>query len=131
MIVLLSTVAHALVTADAGDDFMAYPGQVIELNGSGAGDGDLDYSWRRVGGPPAELDDPALPNPRFTANEAGTYRWELIVNAGSEASLPDEVAVVIVHTDAGTLHDRGCAVAPIGGAWFLGLLALGRRFRGS
>lgn len=139
MIVLLSTLAFAdtgypdgplpLVTADAGDDFMAYPGQVIELNGTGDGDGDLDYAWRRVGGPPAELDDATLPNPRFTATEAGTYTFELIVNAGAEASLPDSVAVVIVHTDAGTLHDTGCNVAGLGGAWFLGLLALSRRTR--
>lgn len=140
MIVLLSTLTLAdtggpdgplpLVTADAGDDFMAYPGQVIELNGSGSGDGDLTYAWVRTAGPPAELDDSTLPNPRFTANDAGTYTFELTVSAGEEASLPDAISVVIVHTDAGTLHDTGCAVGGLGGmgaAWLLGLVAVARR----
>ena len=40
-----------LVEANAGEDFMAYVGQTVELNGTGFGDGELGYRWERVSGP--------------------------------------------------------------------------------
>jgi hypothetical protein len=120
-----------LVEASAGDDFMAYVGQTVELNGTGFGDGDLEYGWTRVSGPPAELSDPAAANPQFTPNEPGTYTFDLVVSSGGESSLPDAVSVAIIRTDAGTVHTGGrCATTgPVAGGalMVLGLLALGRR----
>ena len=120
-----------LVEASAGDDFMAYVGQTVELNGTGFGDGDLEYGWTRVSGPPAELSDPATANPQFTPNEPGTYTFDLVVSSGGESSLPDAVSVAIIRTDAGTVHTGGrCATTPapaVPGLMVLGLLALRRR----
>jgi hypothetical protein len=108
-----------LVEADAGIDFMAYVGQTIELNGDGDGDGELTYSWARVEGPPAELTAADTPNPRFTPEREGTYTFELVVQSGSEASLPDEIRVVIVRTDVNAVVPTGdlglCSTAPLAG----------------
>lgn len=118
-----------LVEADAGIDFMAYAGQTIELNGGGTGDGELSYSWARVAGPPAELTAADTPNPRFTPEKEGTYSFELVVQSGDEASLPDEVAVVIVRTDVNAVVPTGelglCATGPLGAGLAAGLLSLG------
>ena len=100
-----------LVEANAGDDFMAYVGQTVELNGTGFGDGELSYRWERMSGPPAELSDPTIANPQFVPEIAGTYTFELVItdDDDGESSLPDEVSVAIVRTDAGTVHTGGCA----------------------
>ncbi len=117
-----------LVEADAGVDFMAYLGQTVELNGSGDGDGELTYAWERVEGPPAELSAVDTPNPRFTAEREGTYTFELVVQSGSEASLADQVSVVIVRTDVNAVVPTGelglCSTGPVGGL-LAGLLGLG------
>ena len=118
-----------LVEADAGIDFMAYVGQTIELNGGGSGDGELSYSWSRTGGPPAELTAADTPNPRFTPEKEGTYAFELVVQSGDEASLPDQVSVVIVRTDVNAVVPTGelglCATGPASGGLAVVLLGLG------
>lgn len=124
-----------LVEARAGGDFMAYPGQTVELAGSSAGGGEeVSFAWVRRSGPPAELDDPSSATPRFTPQEPGSYVWELTATSGGEASLPDEVTVVIVRTDTSEMTPSSCSVAAgsrlAGGAWgLLGALALLRRRR--
>lgn len=130
MLALLSVAfALPLVEAEAGLDFLAYPGQTIELNGAGSGADDLEYRWTRVGGPPAELSDDSAPNPQFTPERPGTYTFELTVASGGEQSIPDRVSVVVAHTDAGEVHTGGCS-SVAGGSWLLGLLWLrGRRSR--
>ena len=124
-----STDAHALLEAEAGLDFLAYPGQSIELNGSGAGADDLEYRWTRVSGPPAELDDSSISNPSFTPEQPGTYTFDLTVSSGGESSIADQVSVAVVHTDAGEVNTTGCAVAGAG-PWLLALLPLLWRVRG-
>ncbi len=122
---------NPLVEANAGEDFMAYTGQTVELNGTGVGEGELSYAWVRVSGPPAELNDPNTQNPQFTPDQPGTYTFELAVSSDAgESSLPDAVSVVVVHTDAGTVNTGGrCTTGP-GPSWalgaLLGLLALRR-----
>jgi len=113
-----------LVEANAGDDFMAYVGQTVELNGTGFGDGELSYRWERMSGPPVELSDPSSANPQFVPEIAGTYAFELVVTDDGEPSLPDEVSVAIVRTDAGTVHTGRCAATGALGVGWLGLLPL-------
>ena len=112
-----------LVEANAGEDFMAYVGQTVELNGTGFGDGELGYRWERVSGPPVELSDPDVANPQFVPEVAGTYTFDLVVTSDGETSLPDEVSVAIVRTDVGTVRSGRCATGAAGVGW-LGLLAL-------
>ncbi|HJN75832.1 MAG TPA: hypothetical protein QGF58_18020 [Myxococcota bacterium] len=136
MLVLLSqtlvngALAMPLLEAEAGLDFIAYPGQTVELNGAGSGADDLDYAWRRISGPPVELDDSSIANPRFTPDQPGTHTFELTVTAEGESSVPDAISVVVVHTDAGEVNPGGCAVGP-GGPWLLALLPLLWRLRDS
>ena len=41
----------------------------------------------------ATLSDPSLPNPSFVADEAGIYTAALVVNDGTEDSLPSTVNI--------------------------------------
>ena len=107
-----------LLEAQAGVDFMAYVGQTVELAGGGGGADELSYSWVRSGGPPAELSDPSSSTPRFTPEQPGSYRWDLSVSSGAEASLPDTVTVIVVATDTPERKEAAPAQAQHrSGAW--------------
>ncbi|MFT5585351.1 MAG: MYXO-CTERM domain-containing protein [Cognaticolwellia sp.] len=113
-----------LLEAQAGVDFLAYIGQTVELAGGGSGAEELSYSWVRSGGPPAELDDPSSATPQFTAEQPGSYRWDLSVSSGSEASLPDTVTVMVVATETPKM-ESSCSTTGSTPLWGLGALALG------
>ena len=129
-LLIQTAAALPLLEAEAGLDFMAYPGQTVELNGAGSGADDLEYRWTRTGGPPAELDDSSLANPQFVPDRPGTYTFELTVASGGESSVPDQVSVVVVHTDAGEVNTGGCGVVGAG-PWLLALVPLLWRLRDS
>lgn len=113
-----------LLEAQAGVDFLAYVGQTVELAGGGSGAEELSYSWVRSGGPPAELNDPSSATPRFTAEQPGSYRWDLSVSSGAEASLPDTVTVMVVATETPKM-EGSCSSTDSAPLWGLGALALG------
>jgi hypothetical protein len=96
---MISTINVAPV-ADAGPDQGGkLPGDVVTLNGSGSSDanGDpLTYSWTLLTKPAlslAVLLDPTSVSPTFILDLPGDYVVELIVNDGSEGSLPDSVTI--------------------------------------
>ncbi len=132
----LGSPAHAqsppplpLLEAQAGIDFMAYVGQTVELAGGGTGAEELSYSWVRSGGPPAELDDPSSATPQFTPSQPGSYRWDLSVSSGAEASLPDTVTVIVVATETPNMS-ASCSSLGHSPAWGgLGILAFGLLLR--
>ena len=72
---------------------------MITLNGSGSSDanGDpLTYSWSFTSTPPdsaAVLANPTSVSPTFTADLAGDYVVQLIVNDGTLDSAPDSVII--------------------------------------
>jgi RHS repeat-associated protein len=87
--------------ADAGPDQPATVGDTVQLDGSGSSDVDgdpLGFRWSftaRPGGSTASLSDAVAVQPTFVPDLPGTYVVQLIVNDGTEDSLPDTVAVTV------------------------------------
>jgi len=86
--------------ANAGSDQYVDQGAVVQLNGSNSYDPDSDpltYAWTLIDGPvgtSAALDDPSSPLPRFTADLAGVFSVELIVeDTAGNISAPDVVRI--------------------------------------
>jgi mono/diheme cytochrome c family protein len=104
--------------ADAGVDQNVSVGDTVRLNGSGSSDPDgdtLTYTWSLTAptGSTATLSDPAMVNPTFVADVAGTYQAQLIVNDGTEDSAPDTVTITAQETgglDGAQLYADNCAI---------------------
>lgn len=85
--------------ADAGPDQPIVAGQTVLLDGAASSDVDgdaLSYRWSLLlvpGGSTATLDDPQSARPEFTADVAGTYVAQLIVDDGAESSAADTVVL--------------------------------------
>jgi len=85
--------------ADAGDNVNAATGVSTILDGSESFDPDarlLTFRWRlqrAPGGSVATLADPTRPNPTFTPDVPGMYKFELVVTSGSQNSLSAHVTV--------------------------------------
>ena len=96
--VIISTL-NSRPVADAGPDQTVALGARVTLDGRRSRDVDgdpLTYHWRFVtlpAGSAAVLDDPSSAQPSFTADKAGSYAVELIVNDGTVDSNPDQVIV--------------------------------------
>jgi len=90
-------VGNRAPVSDAGDDQTCEPGQQVMLDGSKSHDPDeddvLSYSWSQISGPSVDLLDPNTQSARFTPYIEGEYVFELIVNDGTDYSLPDTVTV--------------------------------------
>lgn len=86
--------------ANAGADQTVSVGDRVQLDGSGSSDADgdsLTYSWSITSmpdGSEAQLGRTDLASPRFTADVAGTYTVQLIVNDGTTDSEADSVTIV-------------------------------------
>ncbi len=104
-----STVATGVVlinkqpVADAGEDQVSLVGEAVRLDGSASSDADDDelaYSWRvavKPAGSTPVLTDASTPTPTFTADVAGSYVVELVVNDGIEDSEPDTVTITVTN----------------------------------
>jgi Glucodextranase, domain B/K319L-like, PKD domain len=90
--------------ADAGPDQTSgiEVGDVVLLDGSASRDPDgqaLSYTWTLIDVPAesaASLSDPAVVNPAFVADRAGTYTASLTVSDGVWESAPDDVSFTVV-----------------------------------
>lgn len=87
---------------DAGAGQVVTAGSSVQLNGGGSASrtgGGLTYQWRQVSGAPVILSNANTATPGFvapfslTADE--TLVFELVVNDGQRASLPDSVVVTV------------------------------------
>ncbi len=91
-------------TARAGDDQAITVGEQVVLNGSNSGDPDSDtlmYNWSiqsRPNNSTATLTNPTTDQPGFTADIAGTYVIQLIVNDGVLHSEPDTTVASTINT---------------------------------
>ena len=112
------TVPNQRPIADAGDDQTVNLGARVTLDGSGSRDPDngpspLTYSWSistKPAGSAAVLSSTTVVNPMFTADKAGDYVIQLIVNDGADSSAPDTVRITTRNTrpvaDAGDDQNR-------------------------
>lgn len=103
-----ATSANATPIADAGEDQTVAVGDRVTLDGSGSTDpdgDDLTYSWSITAmpeGSEAVLGRTTLQSPKFTADLAGTYELQLIVNDGTQDSTADSVTIVAEEPDTNT-----------------------------
>ena len=86
-------------TANAGPNQNVTAGALVQLNGSASTDPNglpLSYQWSLVSlpsGSAAAIINNTAVNPTFTADRAGTYVAQLIVNNGAMASDPATVTI--------------------------------------
>ena len=93
------TTENSRPVANAGLDQTVPVGTTVQLNGSQSSDVDgdvLTFHWVFLSRPAdsaATLSNPALVNPTFVVDRAGTYIVQLIVNDGALDSAPDTVSI--------------------------------------
>ena len=94
-----TTDANTPPVADAGADQAVAVNERVQLEGGTSSDADndpLSYAWSftsRPVGSLAVLSDPTVVNPTFSADQAGSYVLQLIVNDGVVDSAADSVTV--------------------------------------
>ncbi len=91
--------------AEAGANRTVNVGTRVTLDGSRSSDREdsvLAWTWTLSGpdGSRAVLSDPTSAKPDFIADVAGTYAMTLVVNDGTQDSVPDEVVITAVPLDA-------------------------------
>jgi hypothetical protein len=99
-VTVTATTANATPVANAGIDQSVDTLSVVTLDGSGSSDADagdtLTYLWSftsKPSGSSAALSSTTIVNPTFTADLAGDYVVQLIVNDATVNSSPDTVTV--------------------------------------
>lgn len=100
-VTITATVANVAPVANAGTPQTVAEGSTVTLDGSSSTDanGDaLTYLWSfttRPGGSAAVLSSTTAAGPTFTADVAGTYVLQLIVNDGQVSSTPGTVTITV------------------------------------
>ena len=102
-ITALDPVLNIPPVANAGGDQTVDKSDLVQLNGGLSSDGDTDpltYAWQLTvpTGSTAILSDANIVNPTFTADLAGDYIAQLIVNDGTEDSVADTVTITATNT---------------------------------
>ena len=104
--------------ADAGPDQVAAIGQTVQLDGSASLDldgGIVSYQWTLEAvpnGSTAALSDPTSSTPSLVVDLPGIYTAALVVDDGSELSVPDRMEIQVLNQRpiAGAGPDRGAAL---------------------
>lgn len=86
-------------SADAGRDQVVQVQNLVVLDGSGSTDPDgdpLGFSWSQAEGPKSVVLQAATEvRASFRPDQVGVYRFELVVDDGTDASPPDSVTVTV------------------------------------
>jgi PKD domain len=112
MVTIMTTPATPPPTANAGPPQSVAVGALVQLDGSKSTDLNgmpLTYKWSLItlpSGSTAKLSSPSLVNPTFTADVAGLYVAQLIVNDGNSDSTP---STVMITTTAKPIANAGPA----------------------
>lgn len=120
--------------ADAGDPFLAYVGETVQLSAEWSSGPDAPvYRWTQVSGPRVLLSDATAMDPVFRIEEGGVHAFEVVVGDGQDFSAPATSYVIAVDTEVAG-GGCGCATsAPPVGVWaipLVGLILLRRRGEG-
>jgi hypothetical protein len=96
--VTITTEALLAPTANAGQNHTVAVDSLVTLNGSGTDPQNrpLTYLWSLINKPAgsaASLSNAAIADPTFTADKAGTYIAQLVVNDGALNSAPSTVTI--------------------------------------
>jgi len=108
--------------ANAGPDQSVFTGALVQLDGSQSTDVDgdaLDWLWTIQSAPAgssAALDDAFAVTPTFSADLAGQYVVQLVVNDGEANSSPDSVIVNALTPNTIPLADAGADQSDLVGA---------------
>jgi cytochrome c553 len=112
-VTIAASSGNSAPTASAGPDQNVATGSVVALDGSGSQDADNDpltYSWTmtsKPAGSTAGLSNATDVQPSFTADAAGTYVIELVVNDGTVDSAPATVSITASTTNSAPTADAG------------------------
>lgn len=104
---------NTIPLADAGVNQSVATNELVTLNGGSSSDADSDpltYAWTissQPSGSDASLSNATLISPTFTANVAGIYVIELIVNDGSDNSIVDSVEIVAIPPNTAPVANAG------------------------
>ena len=94
---IVATKENTRPLADAGPDQNVSKGDSVTLTAAGSSDADsLAYAWSMISRPSvssAQLSSTSVVQPTFTADVAGTYVFELIVDDGKLKSTRDYITV--------------------------------------
>lgn len=107
---VLAGIVNRPPQANAGADQTVVEGDMVTLDGTMSFDPDaqpLTYRWTFAERPPgsaARLMPASAMRPIFTADVAGSYRVELVVDDGIQASAPDFVEIVANARPMGSGH---------------------------
>lgn len=110
---ITAATANSAPMANAGADQNVSTGDLVTLDASMSSDADADlltYNWRFVSVPSgsvAALSNPTTATPSFTADAAGDYVAELIVNDGTVDSAPDRVIVTAAVANTAPVASAG------------------------
>ena len=100
-------------TANPGTSQNVLVGAVVSMDGSASKDpdgGTLTFKWTLIGKPvgsAATLTNSSYPNPKFTADLAGTYVLSLVVNDGKKDSAVASVSVTATTANAAPVANAG------------------------
>jgi|GEM_PF-1063801 len=112
-----TTTLNEAPTADAGgpDHPIVSEGTVVQLDGSGSSDPDMDpltFMWTQTSGPAVTISDPTLESPTFTAptlatNILETLVFSLVVNDGAVNSAPSTISIRVSNDNETPIADAG------------------------
>ena len=91
--------------ANAGPDQTVNEGALVNLNGSGSSDPNLDplsFLWTQTAGPAVTLSNPVSTTPTFTAPQVSAntvLTFQLVVNDGLLNSSPDTVNITVLNVN--------------------------------
>lgn len=121
-VTITASTANIAPVANAGSSQNVVTGSVVTLNGASSADanGDpLTYAWAITSKPinsSASLSNSSSVNPTFTADKAGSYVVNLIVNDGALNSSPTSVTITAATSNIAPVANAGTAQNVVVGA---------------